>query len=103
SPPLTTASYTLSLHDALPISGPNRLHHQFLAFDQVRPDRLLLAVRLADHRGATDPGEIAALLPEDLHADQVARAEPARCRADVGDWKSTRLNSSHVKISYAVF
>src|SRR6266511_4876298 len=36
-------------------------------------------------------------LPSHLHHDQV------RHRAQDGDRKSTRLNSSHVKISYAVF
>src|SRR6266704_2669169 len=57
----TTEIYTLSLHDALPISG-------------ARP------ARLAPGRGETE-------------LDRVAP----------GDRKSTRLNSSHVSISYAVF
>src|SRR5690606_41125709 len=34
--------------------------------------------------------------------EQRQRVAPCR-RADAGDRKSTRLNSSHVKISYAVF
>src|SRR6266700_6295873 len=58
----TTEIYTLSLHDALPISRP------LLAND-------------ASH----------AVFEQDLHAELA------------GDRKSTRLNSSHVKISYAVF
>src|SRR6266508_5558286 len=56
--PATTEIYTLSLHDALPIS--------------VRP-----GVRLAVHVGR------------------------GHHPCDVGDRKSTRLNSSHVAISYA--
>src|SRR5690606_39943775 len=32
-----------------------------------------------------------------------SRSRPARRAAQLGDRKSTRLNSSHVKISYAVF
>src|SRR5207253_6622287 len=32
-----------------------------------------------------------------------ARTRPSRCRRDSEDRKSTRLNSSHVAISYAVF
>src|SRR5436190_17957171 len=60
--PATTEIYTLSLHDALPIS-PDRVLH-----DRDGPAR-------------------------------VARVE----RRDVGDRKSTRLNSSHTVISYAVF
>src|SRR5215208_7866626 len=62
----TTEIYTLSLHDALPISrtgGP-------------RP-----APRSGRHAGSTR----------------------RRGRARAGDRKSTRLNSSHVAISYAVF
>src|SRR6202041_1976435 len=57
----TTEIYTLSLHDALPISGPSRFRTRLLP----------------------RPGLRAFL----------------RCR----DRKSTRLNSSHVEISYAVF
>src|SRR3712207_9290566 len=67
----TTEIYTLSLHDALPISaGP-------------RP-----AGAAAD--GAGPVGRWAAAVP---------RGAP---RAG-GDRKSTRLNSSHANISYAVF
>src|SRR3989442_10449172 len=31
------------------------------------------------------------------------RTDPGETRNGGGDWKSTRLNSSHVRISYAVF
>src|SRR6266511_5267889 len=61
----TTEIYTLSLHDALPISGGAG------AGGAGRP------VRHRRHRG--------------------------RRRTQLPDRKSTRLNSSHVKISYAVF
>src|SRR2546430_5764832 len=67
----TTEIYTLSLHDALPISGAVRRGEC--------PFRLLLS----DHRGCLFGGE----------------GEPA----ESGDRKSTRLNSSHSQISYAVF
>src|SRR5256885_9948845 len=68
----TTEIYTLSLHDALPIS-------QFVRGD---PGRVLFmlddfAEGLAGHVGAA----------EDFQPDR----------------KSTRLNSSHLVISYAVF
>src|SRR5438067_9947363 len=69
----TTEIYTLSLHDALPISA--RLRHR----------------RLPRARDARD-------LP---HRDR--RPPPAPPRALREDRKSTRLNSSHVSISYAVF
>src|SRR5690349_24992870 len=72
----TPAIYTLSLHDALPIS-------QVLLFQ-------------GDSEGAwqTVPGFTAGLT--------VTRSLPPTV-ASVSDRKSTRLNSSHVEISYAVF
>src|SRR5690349_23531417 len=77
----TTEIYTLSLHDALPISrlSGRQLHEQL-------------------HR------------PDELHLPQLRRVRCRRdsCRRRPGraterDRKSTRLNSSHVEISYAVF
>src|SRR2546426_10635196 len=66
----TTEIYTLSLHDALPIS-----------VDGLALERLLVGEQLVQQ--ATD-------------GEQVGR----RCDRDR---KSTRLNSSHLVISYAVF
>src|SRR2546430_10228427 len=68
----TTEIYTLSLHDALPISS--RVH---------RP-RFVLAVS----------GGLGSVARGIFH-------HPTRCRRR--DRKSTRLNSSHSQISYAVF
>src|SRR5258708_38985601 len=75
----TTEIYTLSLHDALPIFGERVRKH------------------LADHR------DIA------LRRER-GREQPIKRAAHVvvglarrGDRKSTRLNSSHQIISYAVF
>src|SRR2546426_8710765 len=77
----TTEIYTLSLHDALPIS-------------QRRPR--------ASHRDPRRP----ALLPERTAARKALapppRNLPRNARAH-RDRKSTRLNSSHLVISYAVF
>src|SRR5438309_10738201 len=73
----TTQIYTLSLHDALPISS-RRYSKQ-----------------------ASSPGR-SALRPEALskkHLMQPAAVSLSCCR----DRKSTRLNSSHSSISYAVF
>src|SRR3712207_9583662 len=71
----TTEIYTLSLHDALPILA----------------DRQRL-----EHRRTTERG---------CPAGQPAVRRPGHRRADGrgGDRKSTRLNSSHANISYAVF
>src|SRR5204863_6689308 len=102
-PPAATAIYTLSLHDALPIS--TRM-------------RIVGGSRDVDRRlgRAPDVGECGR---HPLHQPQFDR-----CAADVQierillcgwsllmrprrrgflDRKSTRLNSSHVEISYAVF
>src|SRR2546430_4341190 len=74
----TTEIYTLSLHDALPISG-----------DERRQPSRPAEPGLRRHRRAPE----AELLPSLRDA---ARGRPA-------DRKSTRLNSSHSQISYAVF
>src|SRR4051812_50008783 len=66
----TTEIYTLSLHDALPISREQALDHR-------------LAIRRA-------PAVVALRSAE-------------RARGPEEDRKSTRLNSSHMSISYAVF
>src|SRR2546427_8963418 len=74
----TTEIYTLSLHDALPIS-------MYRAWESERADALFhdpYARRLAGPQGET-----------------IVRTMP---KAQV-DRKSTRLNSSHSQISYAVF
>src|SRR5690606_41647394 len=85
----TTEIYPLSLHDALPIF-PRPLHRVAVGGGDdgalIRDDRHLIS-GLFDADGSI--GHVG--------AGQTA----ARDRA--GDRKSTRLNSSHVKISYAVF
>src|SRR5690606_41230331 len=80
----TSFIHTLSLHDALPI----------------------WAVRGAElERGAVFGGaELDALLTVGVvDVDLVAGAGADDVALAVADRKSTRLNSSHVKISYAVF
>src|SRR5204862_1309267 len=67
--PATPQIYTLSLHDALPISTGDA----------------------APCRGATRRGQA------------TVRNDARRRAGRQGDRKSTRLNSSHVEISYAVF
>src|SRR5438874_10264777 len=71
----TTEIYTLSLHDALPISG----HELAQRVRAERPDLKLIYSSGYSH--------------EVLGQDVILRE----------DRKSTRLNSSHVEISYAVF
>src|SRR5204862_6505829 len=74
-----TEIYTLSLHDALPISRLHRLHGR----GKERRGRCRPGGGTRDGRGRRAPGG------RDRDADR--------------DRKSTRLNSSHVEISYAVF
>src|SRR3989442_7960945 len=68
-----TEIYALSLHDALPISGA-----RVRAVGRAHADR--------HKRRGRDPAHL-----------------PATAFVTIRDRKSTRLNSSHVRISYAVF
>src|SRR3712207_8115819 len=80
----TTEIYTLSLHDALPISR-----------------RSISQVSSGGHNyGRHAAGDLPVRLPSEWAADRPARRTQ---RARSTDRKSTRLNSSHANISYAVF
>src|SRR5690242_21086721 len=81
----TTATYTLSLHDALPIS----LHN---AAEQGRLSTVKLLLDSAAFVNAVSKGDNTPLL--------WAASEGSTCWIDR---KSTRLNSSHMSISYVVF
>src|SRR3712207_8337111 len=83
----TTEIYTLSLHDALPIFGVGRSQAGGVS-------RLRGAVPVVvEHQLGLDGGVV------ELHG-QVHRDRAAVLHRDR---KSTRLNSSHANISYAVF
>src|SRR5690242_21465013 len=91
--PATTPISTLSLHDALPIS-------------QELPEREAVRAAPLEAALAVDPLEV----PDQVHPEVAARRQrrPAAPARVVGlalllDRKSTRLNSSHMSISYAVF
>src|SRR5207249_11761890 len=95
----TTRIYTLSLHDALPISLPHRGGRGAAGGGSQRveprePSGALLGVAHA----AAPPGA-----PDELRSALVVPALPPADADDHRDRKSTRLNSSHVSISYAVF
>src|SRR5436305_3981914 len=77
--PPPTQTYPLSLHDALPI---------FDVIDEVGAMQML--VPPSKRKKTITPKEIEAVIAT------MARIPPK-------DRKSTRLNSSHVRISYAVF
>src|SRR5207253_10060336 len=86
-PPSPTAIYTLSLHDALPISGGVDSRHAHQRRDPLHAER---AVELRIARLAC------------VNQDATL-SHPCRRVGCLADRKSTRLNSSHVAISYAVF
>src|SRR5206468_10530254 len=97
APSATTGLHTLSLHDALPISPR---HHGFTVLE--------LLEQMVE-RAVADPARralLARLLGEEAHRlreqpqDRIATREDLDCSRDR---KSTRLNSSHDQISYAVF
>src|SRR5690606_41606404 len=91
--PASTDIYTLSLHDALPISHRRTFARSIPVKTQ---DRLVghfpkLADLFFGHRRSQRchcPPKTGTMKGDHIH---------------VTDRKSTRLNSSHVKISYAVF
>src|SRR2546430_15107771 len=84
----TTEIYTLSLHDALPISpAPGHGDRHLGASGLAGPPGLHRACR---HH-----------LPGPGAADERGHGDPALGKER--DRKSTRLNSSHSQISYAVF
>src|SRR3712207_8520956 len=82
----TTEIYTLSLHDALPISIP------LASLRRARPDHCpeRHPARITGHERLGKDHQRGALL-------RTFAREPSE------DRKSTRLNSSHANISYAVF
>src|SRR5260221_10722847 len=88
----TTEIYTLSLHDALPISFLSAVRDpRFARMCRRRPatDVLRLRSRSSDRRRK--------------HPDSRFGRYAAEATWLPGDRKSTRLNSSHTVISYAVF
>src|SRR5207245_8116274 len=101
NPPLPTQIYTLSLHDALPISQDALLDDPRI---RTRFKHVWIVIRFEDQAVA-----LAKMMLDEL--GQVAqvgnkpelRAVATERERDRIDRKSTRLNSSHGSISYAVF
>src|SRR3712207_9038468 len=85
----TTEIYTLSLHDALPIC----LNLTLLYIDQLK----------FDSAAATIDGFQRCIAQYPLRNGEEHSALVSLARGRIEDRKSTRLNSSHANISYAVF
>src|SRR5690606_40997057 len=95
----TTHTYTLSLHDALPIL--RRPYGRAVHAETTR-------WRSGSHHIVTrSPGRnctlSASILARPARSRSPMLSTRFRCEPKYSDRKSTRLNSSHVKISYAVF
>src|SRR5690606_42033612 len=92
--------YTLSLHDALPISGSGKSSVVFdtLATESRRQMTLNYPLYVRHQMPRYERPE--ADLMQNLSPVVVVEQKPVRGNSDR---KSTRLNSSHVKTSYAVF
>src|SRR5205085_11356067 len=97
--PQRSARHTLSLHDALPIfivgQAPGEIGHR-------------VGVRLPRIRAAAEAAAKILNLPEKIrfgksNDGRILRASLPRREMTRTDRKSTRLNSSHSQISYAVF
>src|SRR5690606_41277359 len=86
----TPACYTLALHDALPISG------SATSGTQARRACLAAWKAVLRHRAK-------ALAPRGPSSHLATQRAARQGSTESTDRKSTRLNSSHVKISYAVF
>src|SRR5690606_41529697 len=95
--PARTLDCTPSLHGALPIFGDDVAVHRRRARPDVdaHPPLGQRRARLADLAAGTRVEQLAA---RTQRGDVLGQHQ-----AVTGDRKSTRLNSSHVKISYAVF
>src|SRR5690348_17696343 len=95
--PTTTEIYTLSLHDALPICRHREMVGTRAAEFRTMEDRLTLAqfVQHSEQRG------IGMQFGFGTHAADSSRSSTGNAKN--ADRKSTRLNSSHPSISYAVF
>src|SRR5690606_40625242 len=98
TPPAPSASYTLSLHDALPIyaSGIVTLQASLESVSTVPSGIPLADVAARQDATITLPDNYPTVTPVPVQLSELQGTEGV-------DRKSTRLNSSHVKISYAVF
>src|SRR5262245_63567886 len=91
--PATTAIYTLSLHDALPILTAGGVEIDVVGPGSPDGDQLQIVAGGEYAFGEAGVG-----------ADVDGHARPVDATDELGlDRKSTRLNSSHLGISYAVF
>src|SRR5690606_42133413 len=92
--------YTVALHDALPIFSGLETSLDAIASENPWPGTVVLH-RLNRTEYATAVQDILGVKVE--KKDLLPRDDEGNGFDNAADRKSTRLNSSHVKISYAVF
>src|SRR5690606_41901312 len=98
NPPPTPAAYPLPLHDALPILVEP---WSFVAAGTLIPPNKV--VRSGEMVMGNPFRVVRTLTPKDREWIEYAWTVYVKRAKEYIDRKSTRLNSSHVKISYAVF
>src|SRR5690606_40425610 len=98
-----TDTYTLSLHDALPIFLVDRVRSR-IARKKVRSSVWLEVKRIAHRLGMRTSATMMYGVGETAYERALHLVKLRDLQDETGglDRKSTRLNSSHVKISYAV-
>src|SRR5690606_40634296 len=103
-PPAASApdSSALSLHDALPIYTARWRAAGFVGRTGVHPSQLPV-IRAAFAPSDEEQAWAAEVLAAMTHGGVARLANGSMVDPAMVDRKSTRLNSSHVKISYAVF
>src|SRR5699024_12633356 len=97
----TLKIYTLSLHDALPIYGYRRSVEMCDEYDIYR--QCYCGCVFAAKQQGIDFAQITKDAKAFMEGKDAEKSFPHIRFTYEGDRKSTRLNSSHVSISYAVF
>src|SRR5690606_40318503 len=102
TPPAPARVHTLRLHDALPLYDRRNTNHIAESHSQYRLARM---EELIGNQPQLNPGKMASILRNRDGLKDIPLGygnEKALNQLLAQDRKSTRLNSSHVKISYAV-
>src|SRR5206468_7605951 len=94
-----TSTYTLSLHDALPIFTKNTRRNR----PEAARRKTASPIRRKKKPCGVDPDRVGVTLEMILNRQRSVRVALRPLERFLRDRKSTRLNSSHDQISYAVF
>src|SRR5207253_9625918 len=98
--PSPSSIYTLSLHDALPIFHVSFIGKQILKIDKPYAALFFSLHQVITHEQTNMSIRVLREFTSFRNEDKISHKRVG-CAAE--DRKSTRLNSSHVAISYAVF